>query len=256
MMTGNRLELGTRTGPRDACTSEGLADTYEGDVDMSKPTKPCKHSDGCQALTSSSTGLCKKHYMKEWRAANAERPREYQQEYDRTRRDPEKHRARSRRYRNENIEEVRRKDRKRARANKAARAEYFKAWREQNAEYIAKKRHEYYQANKEARAAYFQKWYAKNSEIAKTSARRRSARKAGADGSHTESEWLMVLRAYDHRCAYCSGPAESRDHVIPLSKGGRDDIDNIVPACNPCNSSKRNRYLWNWTNRPSQTTRR
>jgi len=31
------------------------------------------------------------------------------------------------------------------------------------------------------------------------------------------------------------------DHRIPLSRGGRHEIENITPACKPCNSRKHTR---------------
>lgn len=45
----------------------------------------------------------------------------------------------------------------------------------------------------------------------------------------------------DHRCQYCSGPADSIDHVMPRSRGGRHDWENVVAACKPCNLRKRDR---------------
>jgi 5-methylcytosine-specific restriction endonuclease McrA len=46
-----------------------------------------------------------------------------------------------------------------------------------------------------------------------------------------------------HRCQYCSGAAESIDHVIPRSKGGAHTWENVVAACRPCNLRKRDRLL-------------
>lgn len=57
----------------------------------------------------------------------------------------------------------------------------------------------------------------------------------------------VVLEANGGWCTYCgSDRAEAVDHVIPLSRGGRDDVSNLVPACKPCNSSKRNRTVLEW----------
>jgi 5-methylcytosine-specific restriction endonuclease McrA len=46
-----------------------------------------------------------------------------------------------------------------------------------------------------------------------------------------------------HRCQYCGGMAENIDHVIPRSKGGPHAWDNVVAACRPCNTRKRDRLL-------------
>ena len=45
------------------------------------------------------------------------------------------------------------------------------------------------------------------------------------------------------RCQYCSGPAESIDHVVPRSRGGEHIWENVVAACRRCNTSKRDRLL-------------
>lgn len=46
-----------------------------------------------------------------------------------------------------------------------------------------------------------------------------------------------------HRCQYCGASAENIDHVIPKSKGGLHVWDNVVAACRPCNTRKRDRLL-------------
>lgn len=45
----------------------------------------------------------------------------------------------------------------------------------------------------------------------------------------------------DYRCQYCGSGADSIDHVIPRSRGGLDDWENLAAACRTCNSTKRNR---------------
>lgn len=40
------------------------------------------------------------------------------------------------------------------------------------------------------------------------------------------------------RCAYCRGPAETIDHVLPRSRGGRHSWENVVAACGRCNHTK------------------
>jgi 5-methylcytosine-specific restriction endonuclease McrA len=83
-------------------------------------------------------------------------------------------------------------------------------------------------------------------ERARHTAKRRRARLAGARGRHSEVEWIAKLAEFGGRCAYCDAVAEAKDHVVPLRRGGTDDIDNIVPACHPCNSSKHTQTLAEW----------
>ena len=45
------------------------------------------------------------------------------------------------------------------------------------------------------------------------------------------------------RCQYCTAPAESIDHVVPRSRGGEHVWENVVAACRPCNTAKRDRML-------------
>lgn len=62
-------------------------------------------------------------------------------------------------------------------------------------------------------------------------------------GSHTMAEWRAKVEEHGGRCVYCgrTDVKLTRDHVIPVTKGGSNDISNIVPACQPCNSRKGNR---------------
>jgi hypothetical protein len=48
-----------------------------------------------------------------------------------------------------------------------------------------------------------------------------------------------------HLCAYCGtvlpGSRLTRDHIVPVSQGGRDGWMNVVTACRPCNQTKSGR---------------
>jgi 5-methylcytosine-specific restriction endonuclease McrA len=61
-------------------------------------------------------------------------------------------------------------------------------------------------------------------------------------GTHTKREWLMKLVLARYLCYWCelelSGRNITKDHLQPLSRGGSNSIDNLVPSCRPCNSSK------------------
>ena len=54
-----------------------------------------------------------------------------------------------------------------------------------------------------------------------------------------------LFRRDDYICLYCGRRCResmlSRDHVTPVSRGGRDVWNNVVTACKPCNSFKGNR---------------
>jgi 5-methylcytosine-specific restriction endonuclease McrA len=61
-------------------------------------------------------------------------------------------------------------------------------------------------------------------------------------------EWLsirsLVLEVYEPVCVYCGiAKAKVVDHVIPRSKGGANDLSNLVPSCHRCNSLKRDKDL-------------
>lgn len=63
----------------------------------------------------------------------------------------------------------------------------------------------------------------------------------------TSTEWLAILAEANGHCTYCDKEALlTLDHVIPLSRGGKHSKDNVVPACQRCNSSKNARTPEEW----------
>jgi 5-methylcytosine-specific restriction endonuclease McrA len=52
-----------------------------------------------------------------------------------------------------------------------------------------------------------------------------------------------VLRRDEGQCAYCSNAADTVDHVVPRSRGGRHEWTNVVAACKRDNLFKGDQLL-------------
>jgi len=72
-----------------------------------------------------------------------------------------------------------------------------------------------------------------------------SERKRGVERVPAEAK-EMLLELFDGGCAYCDQSADTWDHVVPVSKGGKTVPGNILPSCVVCNSSKRARDMEKW----------
>ena len=114
----------------------------------------------------------------------------------------------------------------------------------------------YRKVNNESIKTYHRGWYSRNVERCREfnrrsrrnnldtdrakSARRR-ARIAGNGGNFTPGEWRDLKHRSGNSCLCCGRKdvALQADHVIPISKGGTNDIGNIQPLCGDCNKTKR-----------------
>jgi 5-methylcytosine-specific restriction endonuclease McrA len=182
---------------------------------------------------------CVRETSRLWRERNIEHDRERSKEY-------------SRRYREANINKVRKAQRapasreyqreyqrRRYEANREAIIQRTRQYRETNREMVLARQRRYRQANPD-KARESQRRYAKgNPDQILTKAHRQRARKRNAEGSHTAQEWLEVVWKQGFACATCREIKPlTRDHIIPLSKGGSNYISNIQGLCASCNSSK------------------
>lgn len=63
--------------------------------------------------------------------------------------------------------------------------------------------------------------------------------RAKEKGTHTAAEWLE-LRDSVGCCVECGATDVplTKDHIVPVSRGGCDCIQNIQPMCQPCNTRK------------------
>lgn len=58
---------------------------------------------------------------------------------------------------------------------------------------------------------------------------------------HAALSRRAIFARDEHRCSYCGAHADSIDHVLPRSRGGKNVWENVTAACRPCNLRKRDR---------------
>jgi len=113
-----------------------------------------------------------------------------------------------------------------------------------NIEKYHEKDRAYYWENREKCLAKTARYYATHPEAEQAKSARRRSRKANSPVNDlTAAQWQEIKDAYGHRCVYCHRKMQrlTQDHITPLSKGGAHTKTNVVPACQPCNSKKRDK---------------
>ncbi len=173
---------------------------------------------------------------------------------------PEELKTKRRRHYEKNRDKSIAQAKKWQRDNKEHKRAYDRARHEANRESKLASMRERYERNRPKWQAYYQErkelfreqgiaWRKANPEKVTSAQNRRRARlkNLGSTGV-TPSEWKLILEQFDNLCAYCRKTNGSkrleRDHVIPISKGGLDNPENVVPACRTCNSRKAARLDW------------
>lgn len=108
------------------------------------------------------------------------------------------------------------------------------------------------QRNNPKRQQTYQKWCLNHPQKVIEKAMKRYELLLNSDYTLTDKEWQEVLKYFNNSCAYC-GSSESltKDHVVPITKGGTTSRNNIIPACLSCNQSKSNKELEKWFKKQS-----
>lgn len=124
-----------------------------------------------------------------------------------------------------------------------------KSWRENNREVSLEASQKWKREHKEQYLESHRQWIKNNKEHVRAYNQMRRALKYNATIQvFTDLELEQRMSVFGFCCAYCNGPFEHIDHVIPLSKGGKHCLANLRPACAKCNLSKHNKNLYEWLN--------
>ena len=141
--------------------------------------------------------------------------------------------------------------------NKEKRNKQKKEYRQNNKEQIRESDKEYRKNNKEQILERAKEYHQNNPHKTREKARKRRAlKKANVHEPYTEDQ---VLEKYGTNCHICKeeinllanrssgAPGWEQglhiDHVIPLSKGGADSLNNVKPAHGSCNLQKNDSLL-------------
>lgn len=129
-----------------------------------------------------------------------------------------------------------------AAASEKHKAQMRERYRAKRPEYLARNV-THYRANRATRDEQVKAWKDAHPDVKRSirfadNANQR-ARRRGIPGRLRAAE----LRALVGPCAYCAGEADTYDHVHPLYLGGPNAIENVVPACQPCNWRKGRKVL-------------
>lgn len=166
-------------------------------------------------------------YNKQYRIQNKEKlAASYKERYNKN---IDKERARSARYRANSPEKVKATQKAYAVNNPEKRAEQRRKWLSKSGNKIKQK--DAVQRCRERKPDQY---------LAYTHIRR--AKIKGNGGTYTAKEWQDLCAYYGNVCLCCH---QSRplvvDHVMPISKGGTSNIENLQPLCKSCNSTKRDK---------------
>lgn len=155
---------------------------------------------------------CSAKQIKEWRNANAEKVREYNQSYGAEWR--------------------------------AANQDLVKAYHQQTKDARNAESRAYYAANREKAREANRQWHLDNPDARRIRQRNRVARLKGAEGQFTKDDIARIFGLQKGKCAYCRVKLTKKhhvDHIRPIAKGGTNWPRNLQLTCSACNQSKKDR---------------
>lgn len=151
----------------------------------------------------------------------------------------------SKNYKKNNPEKVKQDGTQYREKNKDREHARGKAWRAKYPEKEYQRHLKYYVNNYEKVQAKTLAWQRANPEKLSNYYHSRRAKKLNNGVFFISSKEMNKL--YKKPCVYCGKTDDiTVDHVIPITRGGRHSIGNLVPACGSCNYSKNAKTITEW----------
>ncbi len=116
---------------------------------------------------------------------------------------------------------------------------------QKNRDYQLRKSREWRLANPDRKRANNRRWFESNRQKIRQMSRISKAKRRdwAAGARYSLADWQAMCDCFNSVCLCCgSDAALTVDHVIPLSRGGTNTIENLQPLCRHCNLSKNNRH--------------
>ena len=131
--------------------------------------------------------------------------------------------------------------------NKKVIAFKSKEYQSLNKETIEKYNGEYRETHKEVATEYAKIYQKNNKEKFNIINERRRSKAKQLISTLTNKEWENIKTIFNNKCAYCGKEKSlTQEHIIPVSKGGNYTKENIICACQSCNSSKGTKDFLTW----------
>ena len=126
--------------------------------------------------------------------------------------------------------------------NKDKVKEQVKLYVQKNKDAVRERIKKWNSENKDRVLGYIQKYRSLHPEQMTKSSRKRREIFKNVVGNFTLAEWISLCNKFGNKCLWCERTDRKLtiDHVVPITKGGTNYIDNIQPLCVNCNARKNN----------------
>jgi hypothetical protein len=183
------------------------------------------------------------HYKKYYSTLCRECTAKYHAEHYQKHKD--RYEAKKREYKEKNKEQIKVKRKEKYNENREALLKKNKEYRAAHPEIIAAKLKRWYKNNKERYEIYRKKYHntSKGKKQILFGMQRRRILENKSKFTLTYEQWEKILASQKNRCSACGKTFNkklkpTKDHIVPLSKGGGYTFENIQALCLSCNCKK------------------